>query len=45
MLEGAVASAFTLPLLDGKSTLRLADMKGVTRHPVVLDAVVSDVSR
>ena len=31
--RGAVAPAFTLPLLDGKTTLRLADMKG---SPVVL---------
>ncbi len=31
--RGAVAPAFTLPLLDGKATLRLADMKG---SPIVL---------
>ncbi len=31
--RGAVAPAFTLPLLDGKTTLRLADMKG---SPIIL---------
>lgn len=31
--RGAVAPAFTLPLLDGKTTLRLADLKG---SPVIL---------
>ncbi len=31
--RGAAAPAFTLPLLDGKTTLRLADMKG---SPVIL---------
>lgn len=31
--RGAVAPAFTLPLLDGKGTLRLVDMKG---SPVIL---------
>lgn len=31
--RGAVAPAFNLPLLDGKTTLRLADMKG---SPIVL---------
>ena len=31
--RGAVAPAFTLPLLDGKTSLRLADLKG---SPIVL---------
>jgi hypothetical protein len=31
--RGAVAPAFTLPLLDGKTILRLADMKG---SPIIL---------
>jgi peroxiredoxin len=31
--RGAVAPAFTLQLLDGKTTLRLADMKG---SPIIL---------
>jgi len=31
--RGAVAPAFTLPLLDGKGSLRLADLKG---SPVIL---------
>jgi hypothetical protein len=31
--RGSVAPTFTLPLLDGKTTLRLADMKG---SPIVL---------
>ncbi len=31
--RGAVAPPFTLPLLDGKTTLRLADMKG---SPIIL---------